>query len=150
MTKQDYYKLILDQVDKSLDIQFECIDTLDTKISILIGTIAIVMSFIFTGNLDKTNIYYFLSFVTLSASFILAIIAYSPKTFEWEIESEKLLKRLENKDDDEEKLFKDLIREKTLARVKNEERVKLKGQCIRYSAILLFSGLIVLSFSIFI
>ena len=139
-------ELVYGEVKDALNTQFQSLDGLNTKASVIVGFVGVIIG-ISLNLYSHSNSYLFGSCMTLFLiSIFFALSAYTVKSYRRDPEPRKLAENYLREDGEHVK--KQLIVNFIQSFEDNEIKVKRKGRYINYSLILLFIGLIVLTLSI--
>ena len=139
-------ELVYGEVKDALNTQFQSLDGLNTKASVIVGFVGVIIG-ISLNLYSQSNSYLFGSCMTLFLiSIFFALSAYTVKSYRRDPEPRKLAENYLREDGEHVK--KQLIVNFIQSFEDNEIKVKRKGRYINYSLILLFIGLIVLTLSI--
>ena len=139
-------ELVYNEVKGALNTQFQSLDGLNTKASVIIGFVGMIIG-ISLNLYSHSNSYLFGSCITLFLiSIFFTLSAYTVKSYRSDPEPRKLTENYLRKDDVyvKKKLIDNFIQSFEYNKIKIEKKVKY----INYSLILLFMGLIVLTLSI--
>ena len=150
MNEGDYnpeiLELVYNEVKDALKTQFQSLDGLNTKASVIVGFVGVIIG-ISLNLYSCSNPYLFGSCVTLFLiSIFFTLSAYTVKSYRRDPEPRKLAENYMKEDC--ERVKKQLIVNFIQSFEGNEIKIKRKGRYINYSLILLFIGLIVLTLSI--
>ena len=139
-------ELIYNEVKDGLNTQFQTIDSLDTKASIVIGFVGVLIGI--SLNLHPhTNSYLFGSCMTLFlTSIAFSFSAYKTEGYRRDPQPRTLT--LNYLMEIDKKVKKQLIDNFIQSYESNKNRIERKARYINYSLILLFIGLILLALSI--
>ena len=139
-------ELVYNEVKGALNTQIQSLDGLNTKASVIIGFIGVILG-ISLNLYPHSNPYLFGSCMTLLLiSSFFALSAYRVESYRRDPEPRKLTENYLR--DDSEKVKKQLIDNFIQSFENNKIKIKKKVKYINYSLILLFIGLIVLTLSI--
>jgi len=145
---EETLELVYSNVKEQLNIQFQSIDSLNTKASTVIGFVGVIIG-ISLNLYSHGNSYLFGSCMTL---FLLSIFfsfsAYKTENYRRDPEPRKLTEKYLTGDSKEVK--KQLIDNFIQSYKTNKNKIEKKGRYINYSLILLFVGLILLTLSTFV
>ena len=150
MNEDDYpletLELVYNEVDNALNRQFQSLDGLDTKASVIIGFVGVTLG-ISLNLYPHSNAYLFGSCMTLFlVSIFFAISAYKVERYRRDPEPRKLTGKCLREDN--EKVKKQLIDNFIQSYEDNKIKMGKKVKYINYALILLFIGLIVLTISV--
>ena len=150
MTEDTYppetLELIYNEVKDRLNTQFQSLDGLNTKASVIIGFVGVIIG-ISLQLYSQSNSYLFGSCMTLFLiSIVFSFSAYKIKSYRRDPEPRDLTEKYLREDDKEVK--KQLIDNFIESFEENNTKIEEKGEYINYSLILLFVGLIVLILSV--
>ena len=139
-------ELIYNEVKDRLNIQFQSLDGLNTKASIIIGFVGVIIGISLNLYSDE-NLHLFIGsmLLFLGAAF-LSFSAYKVEGYRRDPEPRKLTEKYLREDD--KKVKKQLIDNFIQSFEDNKSRIEKKVKYINYSLILLFIGLIVLILSV--
>ena len=139
-------ELVYNEVKDALNTQIRSLDGLNTKASVIVGFIGVIIG-ISLNLYQYSNSYLFVLCMTLFLSSIfLTLSAYKVKSYRRDPEPETLtIKYLR---DDYKTVKKQLIDNFIQSFKENEIKIEVKVNYINYSLILLFIGLIILTLSI--
>ena len=139
-------ELIYNEVKDRLNTQFQSLDGLNTKASVIIGFVGVIIG-ISLQLYSQSNSYLFGSCMTLFLiSIFFSFSAYKIKSYRRDPEPRDLTEKYLREDDKEVK--KQLIDNFIESFEENKNKIEEKGKYINYSLILLFVGLIVLILSV--
>jgi len=139
-------ELIYNEVKDTLNTQFQSVEGLNTKASVIIGFVGVIIG-ISLQLYSQSNSYLFGSCMTLfMISIFLSFSAYKVEGYRRDPEPRKLTEKYLREDD--KKVKKQLIDNFIVSFEDNKNKIEEKGKNINYSLILLFVGLIVLISSI--
>ena len=143
---QETLELIYNEVKDRLNTQFQSLDGLNTKASVIIGFVGVIIG-ISLQLYSQSNSYLFGSCMTLfMISIFFSFSAYKIKSYRRDPEPRDLTEKYLREDDKEVK--KQLIDNFIESFEENKNKIEEKGKYINYSLILLFVGLIVLILSV--
>jgi len=150
MNEDDYppetLELVYKEVDNALNRQFQSLDGLDTKASVIIGFIGVILG-ISLNLYPHSNPYLFgLCMALFLISIFFALYAYKVKRYRRDPEPRKLAEKY--LEDNAKKVKKQLIDNFIQSYEDNKIKKGKKVKYINYSLIILFIGLIVLTLSI--
>ena len=138
--------LVYNEVKDALNMQFQSMDGLNTKASVIIGFVGVIIG-ISLQLYSQSNSYLFGSCMTLfMISIFFSFSAYKIKSYRRDPEPRDLTEKYLREDDKEVK--KQLIDNFIASFEENKNKIEEKVKYINYSLILLFVGLIVLISSI--
>ena len=138
--------LVYNEVKDALNMQFQSMDGLNTKASVIIGFVGVIIG-ISLQLYSQSNSYLFGSCMTLFLiSIFFSFSAYKIKSYRRDPEPRELTEKYLREDDKEVK--KQLIDNFIASFEENKNKIEEKVKYINYSLILLFVGLIVLISSI--
>ena len=138
--------LVYNEVKDALNMQFQSMDGLNTKASVIIGFVGVIIG-ISLQLYSQSNSYLFGSCMTLfMISIFFSFSAYKIKSYRRDPEPRELTEKYLREDDKEVK--KQLIDNFIASFEENKNKIEEKVKYINYSLILLFVGLIVLISSI--
>ena len=139
-------ELVYSEVKDALNTQFQSLDGLNTKASVIVGFVGVTIGISLNLYLHS-NSYLFGSCMTLFLiSIFFALYAYRVENYRRDPEPRKLAENYLREGD--KKVKKRLIGNFIQSFENNEIKIKRKGRYINYSLVLLFIGLIVLTVSI--
>ncbi len=139
-------ELVYNEVKDALNTQFQSLDGLNTKASVIVGFVGVTIGISLNLYLHS-NSYLFGSCMTLFLiSIFSALYAYKVENYWRDPEPQKLMEKYLRKD--VEHVKRQLILNFIQSFENNEIKIKRKAKYINYSLILLFIGLIVLTLSI--
>ena len=139
-------ELVYNEVKGALNTQFQSLDGLNTKASVIVGFVGVIIG-ISLNLYSHSNSYLFGSCMTLFLiSIFFALYAYKVENYWRDPEPRRLAENYLRKDGAHVK--KQLIDNFIQSFEDNEIKIKRKGRYINYSLILLSTGLIVLTVSI--
>ena len=138
--------LVYNEVKDALNMQFQSMDGLNTKASVIIGFVGVIIG-ISLQLYSQSNSYLFGSCMTLFLiSIVFSFSAYKIKSYRRDPEPRDLTEKYLRADDKTVK--KQLIDNFIASFEENKTNIEEKGKYINYSLILLFVGLIVLILSV--
>ncbi len=141
-------ELIYSEVKDALNIQFQSIDSLNTKASIIIGFVGVIIG-ISLNLYPYGNSYLFGSCMTFFlVSTFFSFFAYKTESYRRDPEPRQLTKKYLREDN--KKVRKQLIDNFIQSYEDNKNRIEKKARHINYSLISLFIGLILLILSMFV
>ena len=139
-------ELIYNEVKDRLNTQFQSLDGLNTKASVIIGFVGVIIG-ISLQLYSQSNSYLFCSCMTLfMISIFFSFSAYKSKSYRRDPEPRAFTVGYLKKDD--KKVMEQLIANFIESFEDNKTKIEEKGKYINYSLIFLFVGLIVLISSI--
>ncbi len=139
-------ELIYNEVKDRLNTQFQSLDGLNTKASVIIGFVGVIIG-ISLQLYSQSNSYLFGSCMTLfMISIFFSFSAYKIKSYRRDPEPRALTGKYLS--DDSKKVKRQLIDNFIKSFEDNKTHIEEKGKSINYSIILLFVGLIVLILSV--
>ena len=139
-------ELVYTEVDSALNRQFQSLDGLNTKASVIVGFIGVILG-ISLNLYPHSNPYLFGSCMTLFLiSIFFALSAYKVESYRRDPEPRKLTENYLK--EDSEKVKKKLIDNFIQSVEDNKIKINKKVKYINYSLVLLYIGLIVLTLSI--
>ena len=139
-------ELVYKEVGSALNRQFQSLDGLNTKASVIVGFIGVILG-ISLNLYPHSNPYLFGSCMTLFLiSIFFALSAYKVESYRRDPEPRKLTENYLK--EDSEKVKKKLIDNFIQSVEANEIKINKKVKYINYSLVLLYIGLIVLTLSI--
>jgi hypothetical protein len=139
-------ELVYKEVDSALNRQFQSLDGLNTKASVIVGFIGVILG-ISLNLYPHSNPYLFGSCMTLFLiSIFFALSAYKVESYRRDPEPRKLTENYLK--EDSEKVKKKLIDNFIQSVEDNKIKINKKVKYINYSLVLLYIGLIVLTLSI--
>ena len=144
--KDETLELIYNEVKDRLNTQFQSLDGLNTKASVIIGFVGVIIG-ISLQLYSQSNSYLFGSCMTLfMISIFFSFSAYKIKSYRRDPEPRALT--VEYLMEDDKTVKKQLIDNFIASFEENKNKIEEKGKYINYSLILLFVGLIFLISSI--
>ena len=139
-------ELVYKEVGSALNRQFQSLDGLNTKASVIVGFIGVILG-ISLNLYPHSNPYLFGSCMTLFLiSIFFALSAYKVESYRRDPEPRKLTEKY--LEDNAKKVKKQLIDNFIWSYEDNKIKIKKKVKYINYSLVLLYIGLIVLTLSI--
>jgi hypothetical protein len=139
-------ELIYNEVKDRLNIQFQSLDGLNTKASVIVGFVGVIIGISLNLYSDE-NLHLFIgSMLLFLGSAFLSFSAYKIGGYRRDPEPRKLTEKYLREDD--KKVKKQLIDNFIQSYEDNKNRIEKKVKYINYSLILLFIGLIVLILSV--
>ena len=139
-------ELIYNEVKNRLNTQFQSLDGLNTKASVIIGFVGVIIG-ISLQLYSQSNSYLFgLCMALFMISIFFSFSAYKGKRYRRDPEPRKLAEKYLR--EDSKKVMKKLIDNFIESFEDNKTKIEEKVKYINYSLILLFVGLIVLTLSV--
>jgi len=139
-------ELVYTEVDSALNRQFQSLDGLNTKASVIVGFIGVILG-ISLNLYPHSNPYLFGSCMTLFLiSIFFALSAYKVESYRRDPEPRKLTENYLK--EDSEKVKKKLIDNFIQSVEDNKIKINKKVKYINHSLVLLYIGLIVLTLSV--
>ena len=139
-------ELLYNEVKDALNTQFQSVEGLNTKASIIIGFVGVIIGISLNLYPDENSHLFFGSmFLFLGAAF-LSFSAYKVEGYRKDPEPRKLTEKYLREDD--KKVRKQIIDNFIQSCEDNKNRIEKKVKYINYSLVLLFIGLIVLTLSV--
>ena len=139
-------ELIYNEVKDALNMQFQSLDGLNTKASIIIGFVGVIIGISLNLYSDENPHLFIESMLLFLGAAFLSFFAYKVEGYRRDPEPRKLTEKYLREDD--KKVKKQLIDNFIQSYEDNEIKIEKKVKYINYSLILLFIGLIVLSLSV--
>jgi hypothetical protein len=140
-------ELVYNEVKDALNTQFQSLDGLNTKASVIVGFVGVIIG-ISLNLYSHSNSYLFGSCMTLFlTSIFFTLSSYKVESYRRDPDPRKLTENYLMKNDEEIK--KQLIDNFIQSFEDNKTKIDKKVKYINYSLILLFIGLIILTLSIF-
>jgi hypothetical protein len=139
-------ELVYNEVKDALNTQIQSLDGLDTKASVIVGFVGLIIG-ISLNLYSYSNSYLFGLCITLFLTSIFSTLcAYKVESYRRDPEPRTLTEKYLRKDD--KKVKKQLIDNFIQSFEDNKTKIEKKVKYINYSILLLFIGLIVLTLSI--
>ena len=138
--------LVFNEVKDALNTQFQSVEGLNTKASIIIGFVGVIIGISLNLYSDENPHLFIGSMLLLLGAAFLSFFAYKVEGYRRDPEPRALTVNYLRKDD--KKVKKQLIDNFIRSYEDNKKRIEKKAKYINYSIILLFIGLILLTFSV--
>ena len=139
-------ELIYNEVKDALNTQFQSVEGLNTKASIIIGFVGVIIGISLNLYSDENPPLFIESMLLFLGAAFLSFFAYKVEGYRRDPEPRALTVNYLRKDD--KKVKKQLIDNFIRSYEDNKKRIEKKVKYINYSIILLFIGLILLTFSV--
>jgi len=139
-------ELIYNEVKDALNTQFQSVEGLNTKASIIIGFVGVIIGISLNLYSDENHHLFIESMLLFLGAAFLSFFAYKVEGYRRDPEPRKLTEKYLREDD--KKVKKQLIDNFIQSFEDNKTKIEEKVKYINYSLILLFIGLIVLILSI--
>jgi len=139
-------ELIYNEVKDALNTQFQSVEGLNTKASIIIGFVGVIIGISLNLYSDENSHLFIESMLLFLGAAFLSFFAYKVEGYRRDPEPRALTVNYLREDD--KKLKKQLIDNFILSYEDNKKRIEKKVKYINYSIMLLFIGLILLTLSV--
>ncbi|NQE45764.1 hypothetical protein C5S31_07070 [ANME-1 cluster archaeon GoMg2] len=139
-------ELIYNEVKDALNTQFQSMDGLNTKASVIVGFVGVIIGISLNLYSDEKSHLFIGSMLLFLGAAFLSFFAYKVKSYRRDPEPRALTIKYLREDD--KKVKKKLIDNFIQSYEDNKNRIEKKVKCINYSLTFLFIGLIVLISSI--
>ena len=139
-------ELIYNEVKDALNMQFQSMEGLNTKASVIIGFVGVIIGISLNLYSDENPHLFIGSMLLFLGAAFLSFFAYKVEGYRRDPEPRKLTEKYLREDD--KKVKKQLIDNFIQSFEDNKIKIEKKVKYINYSLILLFIGLIVLTLSV--
>ena len=139
-------ELIYNEVKDALNTQFQSVEGLNTKASVIIGFVGVIIGISLNLYSDENPHLFIGSMLLFLGAAFLSFFAYKVEGYRRDPEPRKLTEKYLREDD--KKVKKQLIDNFIQSFEDNKIKIEKKVKYINYSLILLFIGLIVLTLSV--
>ena len=142
--KKETLDLIYNEVKEALDTQLQTVDGHNTKTSVIIGCVGVILGIAL--NLTYFNYLFFIGLSFLLLSFLLSLYSFKIVGYRRDPNPKSLWDKYST--EDKETIKKQLIYNFIESHNENEENINKKTKYINASLCFLFAGLILLTLSI--